>query len=83
MKGKCLNSGKGQFRQQRGAEKVVADQVTWGYLIWVRLNGGSWWPAQVFEMLFSLASSGLRNWYTLRSPVYRSSFYLYQILVGY
>ncbi|KAF5456002.1 hypothetical protein F2P56_025520 [Juglans regia] len=49
MKGKCLNSGKGQYRQQRGAEKVVADQVTWGYLIWIRLNGGSWWPAQVID----------------------------------
>ncbi|KAG6648734.1 uncharacterized protein LOC122315059 [Carya illinoinensis] len=49
MKGKCLNSGKGQFWQQSGAEKVVADQVTWGDLIWVRLNGGSWWPAQVID----------------------------------
>lgn len=81
MKGKCLNSGKGQFWQQSGAEKVVADQVTWGDLIWVRLNGGSWWPAQVFEMLFSLASSGLRNWYThLSTEVH---FICTKYLVGY
>ncbi|XP_059460782.1 uncharacterized protein LOC132189942 [Corylus avellana] len=45
MKSNRLGSGIGQI-SRKGVEEA-ATQVTRGDLIWVRLNGGSWWPAQV------------------------------------
>lgn len=57
MKSKHLSTGKDRIdvkdeedvaASQLGGEVKVAD------LIWVKINGGSWWPAQVFEMLYLL-----------------------------
>ena len=45
MKSKPLPKGE---ISKKGVEEVAAIQVMLGSLIWVRLNGGSWWPAQVF-----------------------------------
>ena len=52
MKGKDLASSKGHVVEEE--EEKAADQlrgkVIPGDLIWVRLGGLSWWPAQVFEL---------------------------------
>ncbi|XP_062163624.1 uncharacterized protein LOC133870492 [Alnus glutinosa] len=48
MKRKHLRSGISQI-SKKGVEEDAATRVTRGDLIWVRLNGGSWWPAQVAD----------------------------------
>lgn len=69
MKSKHLRSGISQI-SKKGVEEDAATRVTRGDLIWVRLNGGSWWPAQVFEILCILVSFGLHKWYLLMLPEY-------------
>lgn len=52
MKGKHLANRKGDVVKEE--EEKAADhfrgKVIAGDLIWVRLRGLSWWPAQVFEL---------------------------------
>lgn len=68
MESKHLTSGKRQISKQ-GVEEVVATQVMLGDLIWVRLNSGLGWPAQVFEILCTLVP-GFHKWYLLIPPHY-------------
>lgn len=50
-------TGKHNVKLEDG-EDVAANQlegeVKLADLIWVKISGGSWWPAQVFEMLYFL-----------------------------
>ena len=76
MKSNRLRSGIGQI-SRKGVEEDAATQVTRGNLIWVRLNGGSWWPAQVIEILCILVSSGLHKWCLLILPEYIWCLFVY------
>lgn len=58
MERKCLENGKSHVSKE-GGEEVSANQLGVGVkpadIMWVKIQGGSWWPAQVYVMLFFLA----------------------------
>ena len=64
MKSKRLSTGKDRI-DVKDEEDVAANQlggkVKVPDLIWVKINGGSWWPAQVFEMLYLLVVVAFSN----------------------
>ena len=67
MKNKNLTNGE---IGKKGVEEIATNKVTLGDLIWVKHDGGSWWPAQVFEILFIFPSNVLHQQYMLISPTY-------------
>lgn len=48
-------SGKGQV-SQGGRVQIATDSVALGDVIYIRLRGGSWWPAQVCEFSYLMVS---------------------------
>lgn len=52
MKHRRLTSSRSNICEEgeEGVTNQVSREVKLGDLIWVRLRGSSWWPAQVSEM---------------------------------
>ncbi|KAF8404702.1 hypothetical protein HHK36_009590 [Tetracentron sinense] len=52
MEGKCLTTKRNYLNKDGGKESMVDQlrgEVMLGDVVWVRLGGCSWWPAQVVE----------------------------------
>ncbi|KAK7845734.1 hypothetical protein CFP56_008955 [Quercus suber] len=74
MKNKNLTNGE---IGKKGVEEIATNKVTLGDLIWVKHDGGSWWPAQIIDENRGSIKPGDKSAGKVRVRLYGSNEYLY------